>query len=214
MSLKKTTLIGIAILMCVLSLGISGQTVTPFVSGLKAPGKVIYSQRQQFFLVSESGIPSIPNSGRISIITRQGDRYTLIDGLPSGAAPPDNAPAGPSALWIEGNKLYIAISTGNATLAGPVPGSEIPNPNPNSPIFSSVLEYTFAPFGLRFGRTEYNVLDPEDHMRLANGETVLIGLPGRPRATLRLIANFPDFTPAPRPGFPILSEIPIHSVWW
>ncbi len=51
MSLKKTTLIGIAILMCVLSLGISGQTVTPFVSGLKAPGKVIYSQRQQFFLV-------------------------------------------------------------------------------------------------------------------------------------------------------------------
>ncbi len=183
--------------------GVRAQTSSVFVTGMKAPQKIIYAQRQRYFLVSEAGIPSIPNSGRISIVTNDGDRCTLIDGLPSGAAAPNGDPSGPSALWIAGNKLYIAIGSGNATLSGPVPGSEIPNPNPNSPIFSSVLELRLPLFGFLFNRADYD-LTSADQTRLANGETVFLGRFGRPRARLRLIANFPDFTPAPRPGFPDL----------
>lgn len=180
-----------------------GQISTAFITGLRAPQKIIYAQQQRYFLVSEAGIPSLPNSGRISIVTNEGGRFTLIDGLPSGATPPDGKSSGPSAMWIQGNKLYIAIGTGNSTLAGPAPGSEIPNPNPNSTIFSSVLEFRFPSFGFRYSRADYE-LAPADHLSLANGETVLLGRFGTARAKIRMIANFPDFTPAPRPNFPNL----------
>ncbi|MEO8072324.1 MAG: ScyD/ScyE family protein [Acidobacteriota bacterium] len=181
---------------------VPAQTSSVFVTGLKAPEKIIYAQRQGYFLVSEAGIADVPNSGRISIITNDGQRFTLLDGLPSGPAAPSNDPSGPSALLIQGNKLYIAIGTGNETINGPAPGSEIPNPNPNSPLFSSVLEYSLPTFGFRFGRAEFNTLTSADHARLANGETVFIGRPGLLRSRIRLIANFPDFTPNPRPDVP------------
>lgn len=158
--------------------------------------------------MSEAGVPSIPNSGRISIVTTSGARFTLLDGLPSGPATPDGGPSGPSALWIEGNKLYIAIGAGNEVINGPAPGSEIPNPNPNSPLFSSILEYTFPAFDSPLNRDRADVLTREDQFRLANGETIFLGRAGLlntsflPPATLRVIVNFPDFTPAPRPGIP------------
>jgi hypothetical protein len=115
------------------------QTAATFVTGLNAPTKIIYAHRRGYFLVSEGGNAQ-PNSGRISIVTNDGFRFTLIDGLPSGLAPPNNEPIGPSAMWLDGNTLYIAIGGGNEVLAGPAPGTEIPNPNPNSPLFSSVLK--------------------------------------------------------------------------
>jgi hypothetical protein len=180
---------------------ILAQTSSVFVTGMKAPQKIIYAQRQGYFLVSEAGIPTVPNSGRISIVTNTGERFTLIDGLPSGPAPPSGEPSGASALRLEGNKIYIAVGNGNSTLVGPAPGSEIPNPNPNSPIFSSVLEFRFPTIGFRPGRTEYQ-LTSDDHLKLANGETVKLGGFGRPQARLRVVGNFPDFTPAPRPDVP------------
>ncbi len=181
---------------------ILAQTSSVFVTGLKAPQKIIYAQKQGYFLVSEAGIAAVPNSGRISIVTNQGTVFTLLDGLPSGPAAPNGDPSGPSALWIQNNKLYIAIGNGNATVNGPAPGSEVPNPNPNSPIFSSVLEYTFPAFGFGFGRTSSNFLTVADHARLANGETLFIGRPGLLRSRLRLVADFPNFTPAFRPDVP------------
>ncbi len=180
---------------------IIAQTSSVFVTGLNEPRKIIYAPVQRYFLVSEAGIPSIPNSGRISIITNDGERHTLIDGLPSGITPPDNSVSGPSALWIQGNRLYIAIGNGNSVLAGPAPGSEVPNPNPNSPIFSSILELRLPNFGFRHNRAEYNI-DLADHARLANGETLTLRTLGFPRATLRMVANFPDFVPSPRPDVP------------
>jgi hypothetical protein len=180
---------------------VEAQTSSVFMSGMKRPVKIIYAQKQGYFLVSENGDVQTPNSGRISIVTNEGGRFTLLDGLPSGPTPPNLDNSGPSALVIEGNKLYIAIGNGNATLNGPAQGSEIPNPNPNSPLFSSVLEFRFPALGFRLGRTEYQ-LEPGDHARLANGETILLGAVGTPKAQLRLVANFPDFTPAPRPDVP------------
>lgn len=180
---------------------IKAQTSLVFVTGMKRPVKLIYAQKRGFFLVSENGDEQVPNSGRISIVTNEGGRFTLIDGLPSGPTPPNLDSSGPSAMVILGNTLYITIGNGNATLNGPAQGSEIPNPNPNSPIFSSVLEFRFPPLGFRPGRIEYQ-LAPGDHQRLANGETIMLGNLGSPKAQLRLVADFPNFTPAPRPDVP------------
>jgi hypothetical protein len=177
------------------------QTSSTFISDLKAPVKIIYAARQGYFLVSEAGIPTVPNSGRISIVTSDGSRLTLLDNLPSGPSTPEGGPSGPSALWLDGNTLYIAIGAGNAVLNGPAPGTEIPNPNPNSPLFSSVLELRLPlPSGFLLNRLDYQ-LQPGDHARLANGETITLGF-FRQRAALRLLANFPDFTPNPRPDLP------------
>jgi hypothetical protein len=187
---------------------IQAQTTSVFTAGLKFPQKIIYAPQKGYFLVSEAGAPTISNNGRISIVTTAGARFTLLDGLPSGPATPGGDPSGPSALWIEGNKLYIAIGGGNEVINGPAPGSEIPNPNPNSPLFSSVLEYTFPAFDFPLNRDRDDVLTREDHFRLANGETVVLGRVGLlgasflPKPTLRVIANFPDFTPSFRPDVP------------
>ncbi len=178
---------------------VEAQTSSILVSGLRAPGKIIHVQQKKYFLVSESGIAAMPNSGRISIVTIEGDRFTLIDGLPSGQAPPNNDPSGPSAMTVQGNRLYIAIGGGNSVLNGPAPGSEIPNPNPNSPIFSSVIEFRF-PSRLPLDGPGYT-LSSDDHARLANGDTVLLGN-GNKQARVRLIGNFPDFTPNFRPDVP------------
>ncbi|MGH9949671.1 MAG: ScyD/ScyE family protein [Pyrinomonadaceae bacterium] len=202
MFLKKFTHICVAVLLAGFAQEIHAQTTTVFTEGLNAPQKIIHVQRQEIFLVSEAGNPAIPNNGRVSLVTRNGSRFTVIDGLPSGAAAPNADPSGPSAIAVVGNKLYIAIGVGNATIAGPAPGSELPNPNLNSPIFSTVLELRLPPFGLFLHQLNYH-LTTADHARLANGQTILLGHPLR-RGRLRVVADFPDFTPAPRPGFPDL----------
>ena len=177
------------------------QTTSTFVAGLKAPEKIIYAQPQGYFLVSEAGESAIANNGRVSIVTNAGARLTLLDGLPSGPAVPNNDPSGPSALWLNGNTLYIVIGSGNEVLNGPFAGTEMPNFHPNSPLFSSVLELQFHSTGVPLDNYNYQLL-PADHSRLANGETVVLGGKGRPIALLRLAANFPDFTPNFRPDFP------------
>ncbi len=177
------------------------QTSTVFAVGLEHPQKIIYAHQYKFFLVSEAG-SSTPNSGRVSIVTESGARVTLIDGLPSGLAQPNNDPSGPSALLLQGNKLYIAIGNGNATIAGAGQGSEIPNPNPNSPIFSSVLELTLPSVVLKIIPKNFS-LSSADHARLANGETLILPQPfGLFPARIRLAADFPNFTPLPRPDVP------------
>ncbi|MBA3633784.1 MAG: ScyD/ScyE family protein [Acidobacteria bacterium] len=182
------------------------QTATTFVTGLRNPTKIIYAQRYGVFFVSEAGPPMTTNNGRISIVRNDGSVSTLIDGLPSGPSAPNGDPSGPSAMWLDGNSLYIAIGVGNATLNGPAPGSEIPNPNSASPLFSSILQLDLPtdpsglvfPVGLIFPSYQ---IQPADQIRLANGETLTLGV-RRNRATLRMVANFPDFTPAPRPDVP------------
>lgn len=198
----KKSLLPIVFTLLALIFGISetkAQTSSVFVTGLKAPGKIIYVPNPGYFLVSESGDVQVPNSGRISLITEQGERFTLLDGLPSGPATPNGDVSGPSAMWLEGDHLFIAIGAGNEVLNGPFPGTEIPNPNPNSPLFSSVLVLLFHHEG--FQPTDYNYqLMPADHARLASGETLILGN-NVPQAAVRVVANFPDFTPEPRPNF-------------
>lgn len=198
---KKSLVIIVFTLLALISVGseIKAQSTSVFVAGLKAPEKIIYVPQPGYFLVSEAGDAQIPNSGRISLITEQGARFTLLDGLPSGPATPNGESSGPSAMWLEGDHLFIAVGAGNEVLNGPFPGTEIPNPNPNSPLFSSVLVLLFHHDGFQPSSYNYQLM-PADHARLANGETLILGN-GIPRAALRLVGNFPDFTPDPRPNF-------------
>jgi hypothetical protein len=169
----------------------------PLTSDLHVPLSVIQSENGNLF-VSESGTLT-PNTGRISIVDRNGNRRTLLDGLPSGINDVGEI-SGPSGLFLDDSTLYVAIGIGDSILAGPADGTAIANPTPSSPIFSSVL-------AIRFGhRLERNTagftLTPANQQALANGERVQKSNGGGDQISIKLIANFPNFFPEPSPEVP------------
>src|ERR1700736_1103777 len=143
--MKSRSLICITLSLATLATGNAQCPAPVLASGLRAPTKVIFSQKNNL-LVAEQGT-AVPNTGRISIIDPQsGAVRTLLDGLPSalnllGAQP---APSGLDGLAMRGRTLYVTIGSGTSTLPGLVPGSEIPDPNSASPLFSSVLAVHFS----------------------------------------------------------------------
>lgn len=127
-------------------------------------------------------------------------RRTLLDGLPS-AAGRYNLPQGPSGLVLRGRTLYITIGEGNPTVACALPCTEIPNPaGASSPIFSSVLALRFNAFTELLGSGF--TLTPADDFALKNGETLEFDNGRFDKATLKLVADFPDVAPDPLPGAP------------
>jgi hypothetical protein len=189
---------------CSVALTAPAQDSTIFASGLRAPTKIIFSQKGNL-LVAEQGT-AIPNTGRISIIDPiSGVVRTLLDGLPSGLNLIGEmpAPSGPDGLAVRGRTLYVTVGSGNTTLPGPAPGSEVPNPNPSSPLFSSVLKVQFSA-ALEMHTSGFTLTDAQ-RSALAAGQTITLG--GKKHGgplTIQLVANFPDYVPAPRPGFPDL----------
>jgi hypothetical protein len=146
-------------------------------------------------LVAESG--NGPNTGRISIISlRDSHRRTLIDALPSGFSPPNGDPSGPSGLFLRGHTLFVAIGLGDAVRNGAVPATQVANPNPSSPIFSSVL-------AIRFGQLPEQgaTMTLADQFTLKSGSQITLGR-GDDKLTIRLVGDFPDYTPEPKPGEP------------
>src|SRR5262245_4298508 len=110
-------------------------STTELTSGLHFP-LGISQTNQGNLLVSETGTP-VPNTGRISIVDLDGNRRTLLAGLPSGINDVGE-PSGPAGLFLQGRTIYVVIGIGDSVLAGPVPGTDLPNPSPSSPIFTSV----------------------------------------------------------------------------
>ena len=166
-------------------------------SGLLAPGKLLALPHGPI-LVAENG--NGPNTGRVSMLDRDGRRSTLIEGLPSGLAAPENDPSGVSGLVFKNRTLFLSIGAGDSVIAGPAPGTEAPNPQRSSPILSSVL-------ALEFDRNLPALLGgyllrPADHALLAAGQTITLTNPLRQTATLRLVIDIPDHLPNPRPDFP------------
>ena len=172
--------------------------VATVAGGLRAPTKIILSTKGSL-LVTESGNGT--NTGRISIIdAATGVRRTLIDGLPAAFGAPGNDPAGPSGLVMRGRTLYVAIGAGDEVLNGSLPGSFVPNPNPSSPLFSSVLAIHFS------GNVEMNtagyVLSFADQIALKNGSKLDLTNGDNEKITIELLVDFPDYVPEPRPGLP------------
>jgi hypothetical protein len=173
---------------------------TELISGLQLPLGIARSN-QFNLLVSETGTPA-PNTGRISIVGLDGNRRTLLDGVPSGINDVGE-PSGPAGLFMRGRTLYVAIGVGDVglpqILPPPLPPVVVPNPTPTSPIFSSVLAIHFSAAVEK--RTDAVTLTLADQRALAEGETVTLGS-GKDTVTIRLIADFPNFTPNPLPFFP------------
>ncbi|HEX6189695.1 MAG TPA: ScyD/ScyE family protein [Pyrinomonadaceae bacterium] len=163
-------------------------------SGLHTPVKLTFTQHGNL-LVAEAG--DGPNTGRISLVDpANGHRRTLLDGLPSGFVPPSNSTSGPSGLAMRGRTLYITIGAGDSTLPGAALNTRIANPNPSSPIFSSVLAVDFTPHVEQ--TTEGFNLTWADQLALHNGSEVSLDNGGGDQIKVRLLADFPDYLPEPR----------------
>jgi hypothetical protein len=173
----------------------SGQSATTsvFASDLRAPIKSIITPKGNL-LVAEAG--NGPNTGRISIIDSSGNRRTLIDGLPSGLAPPNLDPSGPSALALRGRTLFVVIGAGDGTLRGPVPATEMINPNPSSRFLSAVLKFRLSP--QVEDTTQGFTLDQT--ALFANGFSKTADAGGN-ELTVEVVTNFRDYTYEPRPNF-------------
>ena len=73
------------------------------ISGLKSPGKLLALDTGAI-LVSESGTGV--HDSRITAFDTDGNRLTLIEGLPSGLSFPNNDPSGASGLALRNHTLY------------------------------------------------------------------------------------------------------------
>lgn len=188
----------VALTIALSGVSVTAQTISVLTTGLKRPAKSIRTELGNL-LVAEEGNGT--HDGRISIINPQtGVRRTLLDGLPS-AAGRYNLPQGPSGLVLRGRTLYITIGEGNPTVACALPCTEIPNPaGASSPIFSSVLALRFNAFTELLGSGF--MLTPADDFALKNGETLQFDNGRFDKATLKLVADFPDVAPDPLPGAP------------
>ncbi|MFZ0063883.1 MAG: ScyD/ScyE family protein [Pyrinomonadaceae bacterium] len=154
------------------------------VTGLRSPLGITQSN-QNNLIVSETGTLDVLHSGRISIVDPLGGRRTLLDGLPS-ATNDVGDPSGPAGVFMRGRTLYLVIGIGNTLMTG-----GIPNPNPASPIFSSLLAIHFSA-ALEKTTTGFT-LTPANRQTLASaGQVTLANSSGKIK--IQLVANFPDST--------------------
>ena len=171
------------------------QATAVFSGGLKAPTRIIITPRGTL-VVSEIGTGN--NDGRISVIDQSGNRQTLVDGLPSAVNA--EGTSGPTGLALRGRTLYVTIGEGDAVQPGPVPGTQRPNLEPSSPLFSSVLAIRFDSSienaGTDFTLTAADFADLENGVRLKAKNSQ-----GR-RLAIDVIVDFRNFEDEPRPDFP------------
>jgi len=155
-----------------------------FATGLARAAKLILGPSGSLLV---SDFSETANSGRVSVITSNGTRQTLIDGLPSGTG--GTGPDGPIGLVLEGNTLYVAIGEGDQIQAGATAGTFVPNAKgPASPILASILQIDFAgpvdkiltPFSLKVA----------DHTVLANGLAVALDNGAGGKATVSKLTDF------------------------
>ena len=162
-------------------------------SGLRSPiGSAFTNQGN--LVVSETGIANVPASGRISIVSPDGGRRTLLDGLPQGTNAAGGDASGPNSLAMRGRTIYVAIGQGDTVIPGP-PGSTIPNPNVSSALFSSVLAIQFSAAAER--STAGFALSSQDQLTLAGGGKVMLSNGKGDRLQVDLVVNFPDYVSEP-----------------
>lgn len=167
-------------------------------AGLRAPiGSAFTNQGN--LIVSETGVANVPASGRLSIVGLDGTRRTLLDGLPQGTNAAGGDASGPNSLAIVGRTIYVAIGQGDTVIPGP-PGSVIANPNPSSPIFSSVLAVHLSAAAER--STSGFMLSLQDQFTLAGGGKVTLDNGNGDKVHVQLVVNFPDYVSEPTAANP------------
>jgi hypothetical protein len=177
----------------------ASNTCDVITGGLRAPiGSVLTKQGN--LLISETGTINVPASGRISIVSPDGKRRTLLDGLPQGTNAAGGDASGPNSLSMRGRTVYVAMGQGDSVILGPVPGSTLPNPNVSSPIFSSILAIHLSAAVEQ--KTEGFMLTEQNQMKLAAGDQVVLSNGGGDRITIEVVVDFPDYESEPLPTLP------------
>jgi hypothetical protein len=167
---------------------------TEVVTGLRQPlGTALTNQGN--LVVSESGVRILPGTavipGRISIVDPEGNRRTLLDGLPSALNDVGDA-SGPAGVFMRGRTLYVAVGVGDVVISGGGPGLARENPaGPSSPLFSSVLAIHFS--ANAENTSDGFTLSFADQQSIAAGETVTLSNGAGDNLTIRMIADFPNF---------------------
>lgn len=160
-------------------------------TGLDQPFKIALTSTGNL-LVSEGGKGS--NTGAVSLVKRaSGERTVLLSGLPSVYSESDGA-IGITAMIQRERTLYLLAGEGDVVVSGATAGTQAPNPKvASSPIFSSLLAVRFSSNfeELITGFT----MQLSDHVKLANGLVVELDNGSGAKATVELVANFPDVTP-------------------
>jgi hypothetical protein len=137
-----------------------------------------------------------------------GDRFNLINGLPSGI-PPEGNPIGPTAVADAHSTIYIVIGEGNVREEAPAPLQAPNSEGLSSPIFSSVIRARFIPVpdGIRTGFH----LSASDIADLADGREIALTNASGEHVQLLLLTDFRDFVPDPvariRPSNPFAATV-------
>lgn len=167
-------------------------------AGLRAPiGSAFTNQGN--LIVSETGVANVPASGRLSIVGLDGTRRTLLDGLPQGTNAAGGDASGPNSLAVVGRRIYVAIGQGDTVIPGPA-GSVIANPNPSSPLFSSILAVHLSAATER--STSGFTLSLQDQFTLAGGGKVTLDNGKGDKVHIQAVVNFPDFVSEPTAANP------------
>jgi len=165
-------------------------------TNLLGPAKVIQTPAGNF-LVAETGSQEA-NHGRVSIVDPQGNRRTLLAALPSARTFVGDF-NGTTGLFLRDRTLYVLNGQGDVTVPGPTQGTERANPTPASPIFSSVLAMDF-PEALE-ASTEGFAITLTNHHALKSGAMLTVTNAAGENTTVRLVVDFVDYLPDPRPFF-------------
>src|SRR5262249_10064802 len=91
-----------------------------------------------------------------------------------------------------GRTLFVVIGQGDSTLSGPAQGTDIPNPNPSSPFFSSVLSVRLSPQAEE--TTPGFTMTSVDQLSLLNNGFLRLTDAAGTELIIKVLVNFPNFT--------------------
>jgi hypothetical protein len=165
--------------------------------GLRAPIGSVFSNRGNL-IISETGIAGDQTSGRISIVSPDGRRRTLLDGLPQGTNAAGGDASGPNSLAMVGRTIYVAMGQGDTVVPGG--GGTVPNPNVSSLLFSSILAIHLSAAAER--STTGFTLSAQDRQTLEGGGRVTLSNGKGDRLKVEVVVNFPDYASEPTPANP------------
>jgi hypothetical protein len=160
-------------------------------TGLQMPHRLVLTPGGNF-LVTETSMEA--NQGRISLVTRSGQRSSILENLPSGTG--GGGASGPTGMALRGRTLYFALGIGDAERPG-ANGARVFNPaGVSSPIFASVLK-------VQFSRDVDAVTSPfvltAQHQRALNDWADVTINSGSDSITVSMLARFPHAEPIPGP---------------
>ena len=190
-SLKLRPMLLKSTIILVLSAATAWPQAQVLATGLQGASKIILTPRGNF-LVSETS--SALNAGRVSFVSRGGNRRSLIEGLPSGVEVTLAGGSGPSALALNGRTLYVAMGSGDAERRGTTPGTSMHNPvGASSAIFATILEFRLS--GDVDALAGTFKLTPGQQTELADGASVELDDGSGTKAQVSILARFPISEP-------------------